>query len=36
VCVVLAKSVCLFVCSLAFAWGWVEKSALRDVARKDE
>ncbi len=33
---VLAKSVRLFVCSLAFAWGWVEKSALRDVARKDE
>ena len=33
---VLAKFVRLFVCSLAFAWGWVGKSALRDVARKDE
>jgi len=34
--VVLGKSVRLFVCVLAFAWGWVEKSALRDIARKDE
>lgn len=33
---VLAKSVRSFVCSLAFGGAWVEKSALRDVARKDE